>query len=246
MGIAGPHLTVAGATFCDRLTTQRLTDYVYLGPRPSHEGKSGLEEGIREVAHILRALEISNKSLREYYLNLNTKKRLIPPSKDGPMPPSFRTFTTEEGSHKLRYMGRLAEGHLDKVVFVATVEPPREAGKSDVVVVKFTHSYCEAAHRLLSGLSLAPCLQYCEKVESVGMYVVIMDFVVANTLGQNSSIRASPASYEPLSKPCTMRDMSTVIFESRISWPQAMVVWRSSISTGQGRLGKCTIHLTST
>ena len=36
--------------------------------------------------------------------------------------------------------------------------------------------------------------------------------------------RASPASYKPLSKPCTMRDMSTVIFKSQISWPQAMVV----------------------
>ena len=88
------------------------------------------------------------------------------------MPPHFRTFTTGGAEYSLRYTERLAKGHPDKAVFVASTEP---GGR--VVVVKFTHSYSKAAHALLSDRKLAPRLQYCERVKDVGMYVVVMDFV---------------------------------------------------------------------
>ena len=103
--------------------TQRLTDYIYLGPRPSHEGKCGMEEGIYQVGRILRALEISTQSLKEYYMGLDTGKMLVPPNKDAVMPPHFRTFTTGGAEYSLRYTERLAKGHPDKVVFVASTEP---------------------------------------------------------------------------------------------------------------------------
>ena len=45
------------------------------------------------------------------------------------------------------------------------MRPGSQAGKPDVAAVKFAHSYCEAAHRLLDDISLAPRLRYCEKVE---------------------------------------------------------------------------------
>ena len=32
VGVAGPHLTVSGAVFAERFVSQRLTDYIYLGP----------------------------------------------------------------------------------------------------------------------------------------------------------------------------------------------------------------------
>ncbi|KAI0760007.1 hypothetical protein C8Q74DRAFT_1158290, partial [Fomes fomentarius] len=45
------------------------------------------------------------------------------------------------------------------------------------VVVKITKTYDRAAHELLAEMSQAPKLHYCEEVESVGMYVVVMDYV---------------------------------------------------------------------
>lgn len=42
VGIADPHLVVAGAVNDDVVTVQRLTDYVHLCPRPNREGRPGL------------------------------------------------------------------------------------------------------------------------------------------------------------------------------------------------------------
>ena len=175
VGIAGPHLTVTGAIFGDRVTTQRLTDYIYLGPHPSREGRAGLDEGIYQVACVLRALEVSTGLLREHYLGLNLEAGRV----DGElMPPYVREFTADGKTYKLKYTKRMAASDPDKVVFEAFVEPMSQAGESGVVVVKFAHSYCGAAHRLLAEKSLAPRLRYCEKVESIGMYVVVMDLVI--------------------------------------------------------------------
>ena len=79
---------IAGAIFGNRLTTQRLTGYVYLGPLLGREGRSGIEEGIYKAARIIRALEISTKLPKDYYLKLDTEERLVPPGKDALMPPT--------------------------------------------------------------------------------------------------------------------------------------------------------------
>ena len=176
MGIAGPHLTVTGAIFGDRLTTQRLTDYVYLGPYPSREGRPGPDEGIRRVARILHALEISTKLLKDYYLGLDPKAKQLD-LLNAPMPPHFQDFTVGGKTYKLEYKERMVADHPERAVFVASMKPDSQAGEPNVVVVKFAHSYCEVAHRLLDEISLAPRLRYCEKVESIGMYAVVMDFV---------------------------------------------------------------------
>ena len=136
-----------------------------------------MEEGIYKVARIIRALEISTRLLKYHYLKLDTEERLVPPGKDALMPPHFRAFTTGGITYELKYTRRIADDFPDKAVFVATAEPATQAGKADIVVVKFADSYCKAAYMFLSEISLAPLLRYCEEVESVGMYVVIMDFV---------------------------------------------------------------------
>lgn len=171
MGIAGPHLVVTGAIIGDGLTPQRLTDYVYLGHHPSREGRTGLDEGIRRVARILRALQTSAKLLKDYYLALGDEMDLYSP--DAPVPPHFQEFTVNETVYRLKYKERLAKDQEEKGVFVAAMEP----GGFDVVV-KFAHSYRKDAHVLLASKSFAPRLRYCEKEESVGMYVVVMDLVV--------------------------------------------------------------------
>jgi len=62
-------------------------------------------------------------------------------------------------------------------VFKGTValDGDKDGAKHDVVI-KFTSTYCEAAHRKLAEVRWAPSLRFCERVESVGMYVVVMDY----------------------------------------------------------------------
>ena len=106
VGLACPHLIVTGAIFGDILTTQRLTDYIYLGPYPSREGRSRLDEGIYRFARILRASKISTKSLKDYYLGLNPGMKRLD-LLDVPMPPHFqvsrlchRWESTQAGVHE--------------------------------------------------------------------------------------------------------------------------------------------------
>lgn len=136
-----------------------------------------LDEGIRRVARVLRALEVSTKLLEDHYLVLNPGIERL----DGElMSPCFREFAVDGKAYKLKYMKRMAVDYPDKAVFEASMEHASQPGESSVVVVKFAHSYYEAAHRPLAEMSLAPRIRYCEKSESIGMYVVIMDLVIGN------------------------------------------------------------------
>lgn len=49
------------------------------------------------------------------------------------------------------------------------------------VVVKFTATYCKAAHILLAEAGLAPKLYFCERVIG-GLYMVVMDRVTGNSI----------------------------------------------------------------
>lgn len=71
----------------------------------------------------------------------------------------------------------MTEDLSGSTVFKASMEPMSQAGESRVVAVRFTDSYCEAAHRLLAEISLAPRLWYCGQFGDFRMYVVVMDLV---------------------------------------------------------------------
>ena len=146
VGLACPHLIVTGEIFGDILTTQRLTDYIYLGPYPSREGRSRLDEGIYRFARILRASKISTKSLKDYYLGLNPGMRR-PDLLDAPMPPTFKFqgFTIGGKAHKLEYTKRMITDHLYKAVVMASMKTGSQAGEPDIAVVKSAHLYCKAA-----------------------------------------------------------------------------------------------------
>ena len=47
----------------------------------------------------------------------------------------------------------------------------------NTVIVKFTATYCACAHRVAHGMDSAPKLWFCDVVESVGMFGVVMEFV---------------------------------------------------------------------
>ena len=175
MGIAGPNLVVSGAILSDKLITQRLTDYVYLGPYPSGRGRTSMDEAIYRVARILRALGDSTKILSLYYKGLDLKKPTL--DRSAPFPPEFQIFTVDNQQYKLTYTKRLAEDHPHKAVFQARIEPGKGGRQDDSVVVKFASSYCKEAHRLLAKKSLAPDLWFCDWVQDVGMHIVVMDYV---------------------------------------------------------------------
>lgn len=156
VGIAAPHLTVAGAIFGDTLTMQRLTDYVYLGPCSGGEERSEMDEGIHQVACVLRALKNCTASLSDYYLWLDPKT--IPLDRKAPILPHFQHFTVSEIAYKLTYTDRMAGKQSHKALFVASVQPENDAGNFGSVVVKFTKSYCQDAHKILVEASLAPNL----------------------------------------------------------------------------------------
>ena len=80
------------------------------------------------------------------------------------------------------YKTRLAPSFPSKAVFKGTVVCSEDEAKYNVVI-KFTPTYCEAAHRKLSDVERAPSLRFCERVESVGMYVVVMDYVDGEQIG---------------------------------------------------------------
>ena len=54
----------------------------------------------------------------------------------------------------------------------------RTGGSSVDVVVKFAFSYGEEGHRLLAARGDAPKVYYCKYESDVGMWVIVMEFLV--------------------------------------------------------------------
>jgi hypothetical protein len=96
--------------------------------------------------------------------------------------PSFRSYTSQEDKYRLVYERRLTE-YVHKAVFKARMLKVSSSDSSQGadVVVKFAHRYGEEGHRLLADVGLAPRIHHCALEESVGMWVVVMDYVKGNT-----------------------------------------------------------------
>lgn len=56
------------------------------------------------------------------------------------------------------------------------------------MVVKFTPTYCAAAHKIAYKEGCALKLWFCEEVVTVGLFVVVMDFVKGQTLHAKSTV----------------------------------------------------------
>jgi len=168
----GPYQLVSGAVYADHLISQRLTDYVYLGPIST---RFNLAQKTRQVAHILRALKEGLHELEHFYGNLKPQPRLNPSC----FPPHFDSFSDGKYSFQIRYIERLASGWSEKAIFKAELRN-NTSNRTSIVVVKFAISYCEEAHKLLASKGLAPALWYCQQVDAVGMWVVVMDWVEGN------------------------------------------------------------------
>ncbi|RDB20191.1 hypothetical protein Hypma_013141 [Hypsizygus marmoreus] len=194
--IADPYLSISGAVSADRFISQPLTVNLYLGDGPN------LSDRLYKIAKVLQILRSCLDDLEDFCLNLrpipsqpgtsSTDTRRMQASSGATSLsfnrargmelasfPHFRQFTSLiNGSDvNLEYAARLSPKYSEKAVFKALAQTSGAEGSFQTVVVKFTSTYYRIGHELLARKSRAPRLWFCEEVESVGMYVVVMDFV---------------------------------------------------------------------
>jgi hypothetical protein len=109
-----------------------------------------------------------------YYLRLNPEEsRLDLPNAQ--MPPHFQAFAVDGKTCRLNHIDRMLDDRPHNTVLMALVGPAKRAGNPVPFVVKFADSRCKDKHVFLAKESLAPDLRYCERVECVGVYIVILD-----------------------------------------------------------------------
>ena len=197
IGTAGPNMMVSGAVFADGVISQPLTDYVSLIPCQGGSDKSPEEATSYRIALLFRAVRIALEELDDYYSQLVVPAP--PRTSSGPTPasyadssgavsaahtppfigPHFTKFSMQDGTEvELEYTGRMSGAHpLDHAMFTALADTG--SGTKTRVVVKFTYRYSREGHELLAHAdpTLAPKLWFCDRVKSVGTYVVVMDFV---------------------------------------------------------------------
>jgi hypothetical protein len=175
---------ISGAVFTDRFVSQPFMEYMFLGGTPY------LNDRIYDVAKILRVLKSCLLDLRRFYTELLPPNRPSP-STGTPITPSvfphFRNFEAKGDQFEINYLARLAPQHSEKAVFKASIQ---HAGQERKVVVKFTPTYCAAAHEIAYKENCAPKLWFCDKVGTVGigLFVVVMDFVEGRTLHAKSTV----------------------------------------------------------
>ena len=183
-------MIISGAVFADRFISQHLTDYIYLG------GKPHLGSRLYEIAKVLTILRECIIELEHFYVGfppvpIQSKRQSKPPLAFSPSVspsfPHFRRFTTGDGSYELQYTERLHSDISEKAVFKALI---RASGSDTIstVVIKFATRYCQRAHQLLADRLLAPKLWFCDVVESVGMYVIVMDYIEGRCIDDMSLV----------------------------------------------------------
>ncbi|OSD00569.1 hypothetical protein PYCCODRAFT_1509747 [Trametes coccinea BRFM310] len=192
IGIAGPRIIVSGAVFADTLLIQELSDYRSSVPRPTLSKRSMFDQQIYETGRLFRAIKTAIDDLGAFYESLK-----LPPPRHRSRPaaslappnvyigPQFTQFEKDGRTVTLTYTGRLSDEYPFQAVFTAIARLEGSDTTHDVVV-KFTHDYCEEGHRLLADHQtpegaprpLAPTLWHCCNNQDVGMYVVVMDWIM--------------------------------------------------------------------
>jgi len=161
LAIAGPWMCVVGGVFVDRVITQPLTNYIWLGGEPYDSKRLVL------AARLFTELKSAISSLREYY------KALEPNSTASHFP-----YITEYGPDKVKftYLSRLAPEQPYTLLYKAALDDMPDTP----VAVKFVNQYNPRAHRLLAAQGLAPRLHYSSTEDNVcygKRFLIVMDYV---------------------------------------------------------------------
>ncbi|OBZ65585.1 hypothetical protein A0H81_14492 [Grifola frondosa] len=172
--MAGPWICVLGAVFVDEVIVQPLTECMWLGGEPD------CERQILSTARMFHVLSSCMWDLNQFYRTLELSRTLIPSG----LFPYFTSYSSGGREVRLTYERALLpkEERPGKAAFVATTE------FGELVVVKFTKTYCKAAHILLAERGLAPPLRYCEYFGS-GLHAVVMDFLPGYNLAEAQAMR---------------------------------------------------------
>jgi hypothetical protein len=189
--------------FTERIITQPLTDHaVLIRPCEDNQEREPLDAAIYRIARLFRALKTGLEDLKMFYeelrpellpshlssstaqsrtfkeqkINTSTPATKTPRDHfDFPFAfPHWKMFVRDGIQWKLEYTNRLSAKYLEKTVFVAKAS----SSQGDrMVVVKFCKSYGYKGHTILSDLGLAPKLFYCEKLECLRRYAIVMEYI---------------------------------------------------------------------
>ena len=226
--MTGPNIMVSGAVFADELIVENLTDYISVVPRQNAKDRSPLDDAVYRVARLFRAIKGALNELDDYYVKVVAGIRSVPTAPGraragshyiGPHFTSYRDRTSKQ-SFTLTYTQRLVPHYSDKALFVAEAKEAPDS-PAELVVVKFAYKYNEAAHAALAASSLAPKLRYCSFEPSMGLYVVVMDYVEGGELWDRR--KASPARVDSLRSAVKMLHENGLVFGD-LRRPNVLVV----------------------
>ena len=197
-------MCVIGGVFVEKVITERLTDYVWLGGSPFDSTRSNF------AARLFAALRSAISSLKKYYASI-TPSQL---STYRPYP-----FITEYGEQKTKftYSSRLATEYQHRLLYRATLN----GVPSTRIVVKFVEQYNADAHRLLATQSLAPRLHYSSTDDNVRYgkrFMVVMDYVDLKRV----SGRLTQQQYECVKNAIDILHSKDMVFGD-LRWPNILV-----------------------
>ena len=181
VGMAGPHLIIAGAIYLGAVVSATLTGYNSLTQAmPFAQLDKGFvssrDQAVWHTAHMLLALRKCLDLLDTYYQNMQPETGDVPSDVLRPAP-HFKEFQSERGHFTLTYRSHLLGDQLSqRSVFLADAVPESEPESRIKCVVKFTEQYGTEGHEVMAVAGVAPELLYCKWEETVGLWVVVMKY----------------------------------------------------------------------
>jgi len=199
LAIADPWMCVLGGVFVQKVITQPLTDYVWLGGDPF--------DSTRQVSavQLFTALKSAISSLDKYYRALaQDLQSLTVKETVGPFP-----FIIKYGAEQIKftYSSRLVSEYRYKLLFKATLDDM----PNTQIVVKFAERYNTDAHRLLAAEGLAPKLYYSSTDDNVRYgkrFMIVMDYVELEPL----SDRLTKHQYKHVERAITVLHSNHMVF----------------------------------
>lgn len=156
-------MSVHGAILVGDVTSQRLTENIWIGSDPFPEDQ------ISRVARLCRALTRAARVLIRFYQEISSPQS--PPSqiqssqladappeglKESHLYPYINSYSINGNQVRFKYLQRLKHEQTSSVFKAQTLDD------SKLIVVKFVRRYNEEAHKLLANFNLAPQLYYVE------------------------------------------------------------------------------------
>ncbi|KIJ62128.1 hypothetical protein HYDPIDRAFT_176673 [Hydnomerulius pinastri MD-312] len=193
---AGPWLTIMGGIITSRCIVQRLTDFLWIPARSTHDD----EHSIR-IARVLYALKESIKLLDSWYKTMFQTTQPYDLSHPAPHPrffPSPNTYISDDIPTEFAYQRPLE--HSDSCVTYLA----RTIGSNPIdIVVKFVTRYGADAHREMATKGFAPKLLYHGNINidadmpSYGtLRMVVMEYVEGLTFADAVQQRKIPERFK--------------------------------------------------